>query len=46
MQMHLNLQTFLSSFVIVEEASHHDDTRAVELCSERKSGEIAVMHKA
>lgn len=46
MHMRLNLQTFLPGFVIVEEASHHDDTRAVELCSDLQAGEIAVFDKA
>ncbi len=46
MHMRLNLQTFLPGFVIVEEASHHDDTRAIELCSDLQAGEIAVFDKA
>ena len=46
MQMRLNLQILLPSFAIAEEASHHDDTGAVGLWSEPKSGEIAVMEKA
>ena len=46
LHMRLNLQTFLPGFAIVEEASHHDSTRAVELCSGLKAGEIAVMDKA
>ena len=46
LHMRLNLQTFLPGFVIVEEASHHDDTRAVELCSGLEEGEIALFDKA
>lgn len=46
MHMRLNLQTFLPGFVIVEEASHHDSTRAAELCADLKAGEIAVFDKA
>ena len=46
MHMRLDLQTFLPGFVIVEEASHHDNTRAIELCSGLRAGEIAVMDKA
>ena len=42
----LNLQTFLPAFAIVEEASHHDSTRAWELCALLKEGEIAVFDKA
>ena len=46
LQMRLNLQTFLPSFAIIEEASHHDDTRTIELCSGLEAGEIVVMDKA
>jgi len=42
----LNLQTFLPTIAIVEEASHHDSTRAWELCASLKEGEIAVFDKA
>lgn len=44
--LRLDLQTFLPSFAIVEEASHHDDTRAAELCADLKEGEIALFDKA
>ena len=46
LHMRLDLQSFLPSFVIVEEASHHDGTRAVELCSGLKAAEIALFDKA
>lgn len=42
----LNLQTFLPTIAIVEEAAHHDSTRARELCVPLKEGEIAVFDKA
>lgn len=46
LHMRLNLQTFLPGFAIIEEASHHDATRAIELCSDLEAGEIVVMDKA
>ena len=42
----LNLQTFLPTIAIVEEAAHHDSTRARELCVPLKEGEIVVFDKA
>jgi hypothetical protein len=42
----LNLQTFLPTIAIIEEASHHDSTRARELCYPLKEGEIVVFDKA
>jgi hypothetical protein len=42
----LNLQTFLPTIAVVEEASHHDSTRARDLCIPLKEGEIAVFDKA
>ncbi len=44
--MQLNLQTFLPQFAIVKNASTHDSTEAYNLCSNLKSGEIAVFDKA
>ena len=44
--MQLNLQTFLSQFAIVKEASTHDSTEAYRLCQNLKDGEIAVFDKA
>lgn len=41
-----NLQSFLPGFAIVEDASHHDDTRAVALCADLQDGEIASFDKA
>ena len=46
LHLRLNLQSFLSSFAIIEEASHHDDTRAPALCEGLQAGEIAVFDKA
>ena len=42
----LDLQSFLPAFVIIEEASHHDDSRARELCAGLEEGEIALFDKA
>jgi hypothetical protein len=44
--LRLNLGTFLPGFAIVEEASHHDDTRARRLCAGLREGEIALFDKA
>lgn len=46
LHLRLNLQSFLPGFAIVEEASHHDDTRAVALCADLQDGEIALFDKA
>lgn len=46
LHVRLNLQSFLPAFAIVEEASHHDDTRAVALCAALEDGEIALFDKA
>jgi hypothetical protein len=46
MHLRLNLQSFLPAFAIIEEASHHDDTRALALCAGLEAGEIAVFDKA
>lgn len=46
LHLRLNLQSFLPGFAIVEEASHHDDTRAVALCAGLEDGEIALFDKA
>ena len=46
LHMRLDLQSFLPAFAIVEEASHHDDTRAPELCAGLREGEIALFDKA
>src|SRR5690606_1820689 len=42
----LNLNSFLPSFAVVEEASHHDDSRARQLCAGLREGEIALFDKA
>ena len=44
--LRLNLGTFLPAFAIIEEASHHDDTRARQLCAGLQDGEIALFDKA
>jgi len=46
MHLRLNLQTFLPAFAIIEEASHHDNARAMQLCAGLQAGEIAVFDKA
>ena len=46
LHMRLDLQHFLHAFAIVEEASHHDNSRARELCAGLKDGEIALLDKA
>ena len=46
LHMRLDLQHFLPAFAIVEEASHHDNSRARELCAGLKDGEIALLDKA
>jgi hypothetical protein len=46
LHLRLNLQSFLPSVAIVEEASHHDDTRMIALCAGLQAGEIAVFDKA
>lgn len=46
LHLRLDLQCFLPRFAIVEEASHHDNTRARELCADLKNGEIALFDKA
>lgn len=44
--MRLALHTFLPSFVVVDKASHHDASRAVELCAGVARGESVVFDKA
>lgn len=46
MHLRLNLQSFLPSFVLIEEASHHDGSRMLQVCAGLKAGEIAVFDKA
>jgi len=46
LHLRLDLHTFLPRFAIVEEASHHDDTRAPALCADLQAGEIALFDKA
>lgn len=46
MHLRLNLQTFLPAFAIIEEASHRDNARAMQLCAGLQAGEIAVFDKA
>lgn len=46
LHLRLNLQSFLPEFAIIEEASHHDDTRAPALCANLQEGEIALFDKA
>ena len=46
MHLRLNLNSFLPSFVLIEEASHNDAYRARELCSGLCDGEIVLFDKA
>ena len=46
MHLRLNLQSFLPAVAIIEEASHHDSTRAPALCAGLQDGEIAIFDKA
>ena len=46
MHLRLNLQSFLPGFAVIEEASHHDDTRTLALCAGLQAGEIAIFDKA
>jgi len=46
MHLRLNLQSFLPAFAIIEEASHHDNARAIQICAGLQTGEIAVFDKA
>lgn len=46
LHLRLNLQSFLPSFAIIEEASHHDNARAMALCAGLEEGEIAIFDKA
>jgi hypothetical protein len=46
LHLRLNLQSFLPGFAIIEEAGHHDDTRAPALCAHLQEGEIALFDKA
>ena len=46
LHLRLDLQSFLPTFAIIEEASHHDGTRARQLCAGLREGEIAVFDKA
>jgi hypothetical protein len=41
----LNLQSYLPSFVLIDTAAEHENTRARELCAGLKKGQIAVMDK-
>jgi hypothetical protein len=40
LHLRLNLQTFLPSFAVIEEAAHHDDTRMMSLCAALQAGEM------
>lgn len=46
LHLRLNLQTFLPSFAVIEEGSHHDSSRMIALCAGLAAGEIAVFDKA
>jgi hypothetical protein len=44
--LRLDLQSLLPRFAIVDQAPHHENTRAPELCAGLKAGEIAIFDKA
>jgi len=46
LHLRLDLQSFLPRFAIIEEAAHHDSTRAIELCAGLSAGEVVVFDKA
>ena len=46
LHLRLNLQTFLPSFAIIGEASHHDSFHMGQLCAGLGAGEIAIFDKA
>jgi len=46
LHLRLNLQTFLPSFAVIEEAAHHDSSRMIALCAGLQPGEIALFDKA
>ena len=46
LHLRLDLQSFLPAYVIIEEASHHDESRARRLCAGLAEGEIALFDKA
>jgi len=45
LHLRLNLQTFLPSFAVIEEGSHHESSRMIALREGLQSGEIAVFDK-
>jgi hypothetical protein len=46
LHVRLDLQSLLSSFVIVDSAQEHDFIRAAELCAGLKEGEIVIFDRA
>lgn len=42
----LDLQSLLPRFAIIDQAPHHENTRAAQLCAGLKAGEIAIFDKA
>ena len=46
LHLRLDLQTFLPSFAVIEEGSHHDSSRMIALCAGLQAGEIAIFNKA
>ena len=46
LHLSLNLQTFIPSFAVIEEGSHHDSSRMIALCARLVAGEIALFDKA
>lgn len=46
LHLHLDLQSLLPRFAILDLAPHHDNTRAPAMCAELKAGEIVIFDKA
>lgn len=44
--MRLNTASMLPSFAVVEEAGHHDSTRAAQLCADLKAGDVLTADRA
>lgn len=45
LHLRLDLQSWLPRFAVVDQAPHHENTRAPELCAGLKAGEIAIFDK-
>jgi hypothetical protein len=45
LHLRLDLQSWLPRFAVLDQAPHHENTRAPELCAGLKAGEIAIFDK-